>query len=393
MSRNPKQSALQPESIAAVRARRAHSVKWQRYPLDVVPAWVADMDFPPPAQALESGIELLRNGDTGYPSSDLGSSYEAAYQHWCKESFGTQPHPLKTVADVVAALRIVVLAVTDPGAGVIVLTPSYPPFFNVVKDAQRELMEVPMSQVDQQYRVDLERLATAAADPRAQAIILCNPQNPTGRIFTKSELADIATIADREHLTVIADEIHQDLLSHGSTHVPFASLENESATRAIVLSSPSKSFNIAGLKVAHIELPSDRAQRARLEASPLLALSQATPIGLAVGAEAYETQRSWLDEVRHLIDDNFTIMEKSYASNELVSFTHREGTYLLWGELHRLPEGQSAYQFLLDRGRLGVGAGEDYLPGAPEFFRLNLAAWPSTITAIMERINDALGTL
>ncbi len=376
-----------------MRSRRAHSVKWQRYPVDIVPTWVADMDFPPPQRALESGIELLRNGDTGYPSSDLAAKYEAAYREWSLQSFGTQPHPLRTVADVVAALRIVVMALTDPGAGVIVLTPSYPPFFSVVKDAQRQLVQVPMRRVDQSYTIDTDLLAKAAEDQQTQAIILCNPQNPTGRVFTKTELADIAQIADREGLTVIADEIHQDLVNRNFTHIPFTSLDNESASRAVVLSSPSKSFNIAGLKVAHIELPTDRAQRARLETSPLLALSQATPIGLIVGAQAYETERDWLDEVRDIIDDNFAVVQKSFAGQDLVSFTHREGTYLLWGHLNQLPAGQSAYEFLLDRARIGVGPGEDYLPGSPEFFRLNLAAWPSTVTALVERINDAFGTL
>jgi cystathionine beta-lyase len=285
------------------------------------------------------------------------------------------------------------MAVTDPGAGVIVLTPSYPPFFRVVNDAKRELVPVPMKRTNRRYTIDFDLVARAAAEDRVQAIILCNPQNPTGRVFSRDELTMLADIAERERLTVISDEIHQDLRAPGTVHIPYSSLDHESSNRAVVLASPSKSFNIAGLKVAHIELPSDPEQRARIEGSPLLALSQATSIGLSVGAQAYRTEGEWLTEVRAIIDENFNLVTKGLADQDGVTITEREGTYLLWGELLRRPSDQSAYEFLLDRARVAVGPGEDYLPGAPEFFRLNLAAWPSVVETMIERIHDALAAL
>jgi cystathionine beta-lyase len=351
------------------------------------------MDFPPPRRALEAGIAILDRGDTGYPSPDLTSNYQASYQEWAKKNFGTRPHSLTTVADVVAALRIIVMAVTDPGAGVIVLTPSYPPFFRVVNDAERELVLVPMQRVNRRYSIDFDLVAKAAAGDNVQAIILCNPQNPTGRVFTREELTMIADIAESEELTVISDEIHQDLRAPDTVHIPFTSLDHESSNRAVVLGSPSKSFNIAGLKVAHIELPNDTGLRARIEGSPLLALSQATSIGLSVGAQAYRTEGDWLDEVRTLIDGNFDLVKKGLGDQDFIKLTEREGTYLLWGELLRYPSHQSAYEFLLDRAQVAVGPGEDYLPGAPEFFRVNLAAWPSVVETMIERIHDALAAL
>lgn len=381
------------ESSAAVRARRIHSIKWRKYPADVLPAWVADMDFPPPRGAIEAGITLLDNGDTGYPAPDLISSYETSYKRWANDQFGTQPRVLATVADVVAALRIIVMEATEPGAGVIVLTPSYPPFFRVVNDTGRELVAVPLQRVNQRYNLDFDLIARAAAMDHVQAIILCNPQNPTGRVFTLEELMMIADIAEREHLTVIADEIHQDLRAPNMVHIPFSSLDHESSNHAIVLASPSKTFNIAGLKVAHIELPKEPELRARIEGSPLLGLSQATSIGLSVGAKAYQSEADWLYEVRTIIDRNFELVKKGLGDHEYVNLTDREGTYLLWGELLRLPPQQSAYEFLLDRARVAVGAGEDYLPGAPEFFRLNLATWPSVVETLIERIRDALDAL
>ena len=381
------------ESFAAVRARRTHSIKWQRYPADVLPAWVADMDFPPPKEALEAGITLLDRGDTGYPSPDLVMNYQLSYQDWAKNNFGTQPNSLATVADVVAALRIIIMAVTDPRAGVIVLTPSYPPFFRVVNDAERELVPVPMQRINRRYTIDFDLVARVAAKEHVQAIILCNPQNPTGRVFTRNELTMIAEIAERERLIVISDEIHQDLRAPGTVHIPYSSLDHESSSRAVVLASPSKSFNIAGLKVAHIELPSDTELRSRIEGSPLLALSQATSIGLSVGTQAYRTEGDWLAEVRTIIDENFNLVIKGLGDQDGITITEREGTYLLWGELLRRPSGQSAYEFLLNRARVAVGPGEDYLPGAPEFFRLNLAAWPSVVETMIERIHDALAAL
>lgn len=381
------------ESIASVRARRAHSIKWRRYGPDILPAWVADMDFPPPQLALEAGIALLNSGDTGYPSPDLVTNYEAAYRAWALENFGTKPNTLRTVADVVAALRIIVLATTDPGAGVIVMTPSYPPFFGVVQDAQRRLVSVPMRADGRDYRIDMERLESAATDPNTQAIIICNPQNPTGRVFTGTELTEIANLADRRGLIVIADEIHQDLRGPEVRHIPFSSLEHPSALRAVVLSSPSKSFNIAGLKVAHIELPSDPELRARIESSPLLPLSQATPLGLAVGAHAYQSEYGWLVEVRERIDENFALVSKGLGDLDCLALYDREGTYLQWAKIERLPPDQSAYSFLLEKAHVAVGPGEDYLPGSTSHFRLNLAAWPSTVEHLIERMHDALSSI
>ncbi|MCI2975585.1 MAG: aminotransferase class I/II-fold pyridoxal phosphate-dependent enzyme [Ferrimicrobium sp.] len=381
------------ETIAAVRDRRAHSYKWRRYGADIVPAWVADMDFPPPRRALEAGIALLEAGDTGYPSPDLVNDYEAAYQAWAQTNFGTQPNSLRTVGDVVAALRIIVTAVTDPGAGVIVLTPSYPPFFSVVAGAERQLITVPMLYENRKYHIDMERLAEAADDPHTQAIIVCNPHNPTGRVFTGEELVGIATLAERANLTVISDEIHQDLRGPNTRHIPFTSLDHPVGGRAIVLSSPSKSFNIAGLKVAHIELPNDQQLRNRIEASGLLTLSQATSMGLIVGTQAYRTEGGWLTEVNAMIDDNFLSVAKGLGDLDVLTLAEREGTYLQWAQLQRLPEGQSAFTLLLDRAHVAVGAGEDYLPGAPSYFRLNLAAWPSAVATMIERIHDALSSL
>src|SRR5579863_8088086 len=234
-------------SIPFLRSRRTN--KWHKFADDVLPAWVADMDFgvaPPVAEAM---ARLARNQEYGYAARD--GALAAAFARRMQNRFGwtVDPADAHPIGDLVQASFSSVMAFSEPGDAVLLQLPSYPPFMAAINDTGRRLIANPMRDTGKRWELDLEAY-DAAPDPRARVLIFCHPQNPTGRAFSRAELEAVASFANRHDLIVVSDEIHADIVYPGSTHIPLASLSPEIAARTITITSATKSFNIPALRCA-----------------------------------------------------------------------------------------------------------------------------------------------
>ncbi len=385
MDTRPKTGSAVAEGI---RARRGGAVKWTEYGPDVLPAWVADMDFDPPKCAIDAVLEIVARGDVGYHSMRYREEYEAAYTGWARGRFGAAPKPLRFLPDVMSGLFWAMRTLVSPNAGVVILVPSYPPFYEVIGATGHRVVPIPLGDVGGRFEIDFDRLATALADPSVEAMILCNPHNPTGRVFGRDELLALAGIALRNEVIVISDEIHHDLLRDGRSHAPFNSLDHEAGARSVVLAAPSKTFNLAGLKAAHLEV-SDPDISARLAQVADHDRGEATLLGLASATAAFREGSGWLEETLGVIGGNVKAALAAFQDIPKAKVYNPEGTYLLWGRVEGLGP-VSAFDFFLREARVAVSPGETFAAGASNWFRLNLATYPEVMSEILDRMSSAL---
>lgn len=374
--------------IAFLRSRRTN--KWHKFPADVLPAWVADMDFgvaPPIAAALQ---RLTDNQEYGYAARE--GALAAAFARRMQSRFGWQvdaadAHP---VGDLVQASFSSVMAFSEPGDAILLQLPSYPPFMAAIKDTGRRLLANPMHDNGTRWVLDLAA-CDAAPDPRARVLIFCHPQNPTGRAYSRAELEDVAAFAIRHDLVVVSDEIHADIVYPGRTHIPLASLSPEIAARTITITSATKSFNIPALRCAvmHFGTP---ALKARFFARiPARLLGSPGVTGVDATVAAWDDGQPWLDEIMVQLLANRDWLARTIAA-ELPGVTMRlpEATYLAWLDCSGLDLPCPAGQFFLERARVGLNFGETFGPQCPNFARLNFASPAPVLQQVVGRMVEAV---
>ncbi len=284
-------------SLDALRTRR--SAKWQTYPADVLPAWVAEMDFPLAPPIRETLLEAVEHDDCGYPyPGPLGeafAAFAAARHGWLVD-----PGQVKLVPDVMSGITDLLDVLTGPGAEIVVNPPIYPPFFSAVRDIGRRVIEVPLAAGESGWTLDLDALERAFA-AGAAAYLLCNPHNPTGRVFTREELCDVAELATRYRVLVLSDEIHAPLTLAGATHTPYVTVGEEAAAHSLTLASASKAWNIAGLKCALVVSGSATGEQLSSRMSPHLRYHSGH-LGVVASVVAFIDGGPWLDGLLGQLD-------------------------------------------------------------------------------------------
>lgn len=374
--------------IATLRARRTN--KWHKFPSDVLPAWVADMDFgiaPPIAAALS---RLTENQEYGYAARE--GVLAAAFARRMESRFGWRTDPADTLAlgDLVQASFSSVMAFSDPGDAVLLQLPSYPPFMRAIEDTGRRLLANPMRDNGTRWVLDLTAYE-AAPDPRPRMLIFCHPQNPTGRAYTRTELEAVAAFAIRHDLVVVSDEIHADIVYPGATHIPLASLHPEIAARTITITSATKSFNIPALRCAvmHFGSPALKERFDRRVPSRLLGSPGVTGVDATVAA--WDEGQPWLDEIMGQLRANRDWLAQTLAA-ELPGVTMRvpEATYLAWLDCRALDLPCSAGQFFLDKAKVGLNFGETFGAEYAGFARLNFATSADILRQIVGRMGEAV---
>jgi cysteine-S-conjugate beta-lyase len=365
--------------------------KWNRHGKDVIPAWVADMDFLP-APAIQQAIEhLTKVQDYGYPqrAGDRAEfAVSRAFAARMKNRFGWSPDPalIQPVADLVQGTYSSILAFSDPGDGVILQIPSYPPFRESILDTGRRL-------ISHQVRYDGERIdmnidaLEKLVDDRTKIILLCSPHNPTGHVYRRAELEAIADIAIRHDLIVLSDEIHCDLVYPGNTHIPFASLGPEIAARTVTLNSATKSFNIPGLRCALLHFGS-AALRDRFHTRvPKRVLGSPGIFGIDATVAAWEGGQPWLDAVvAHLLTARDHIADVIAKELPMLRFYKPEATYLSWIDCSGLQLPTTAFKFFHEKAKIGFSAGETFDPLCPNFVRFNFGTSIEIIDEILGRM-------
>lgn len=370
--------------------RERQSAKYQVYPADVIPAWVAEMDFPlaePVASALHAAIE---RSDTGYRSAlGVGEALSAfATSRW---GWAIDPDAVTPIADVLTGVAWSLALFTEPGDGVVVNPPVYPPFYSTVtKVSGRELVHVPMSRsVDGSYDWDLDALGSAFARPDVTAFVMSNPHNPTGSVPSRAVMTRIVELAEQHGVVIVSDEIHGPLAMPGSPHVPLMSVAPPDAN-AVILVSASKAWNLPGLKCAQL-VGTARTQPLIRTRLPMEVTFGAGHLGAIAAVAAYREGGAWLDDVVAILDGNRRLLADLVAA-ELpgVGYVPPQASYLAWLDMRSSGLGDDPAAAILERGRVALSPGPTYGPGGEGFARLNFATSPALLTDIVGRIAGVL---
>lgn len=356
--------------------RNTNCIKWDASAdSEMLPMWVADMDFRTAPAIVEALQKRVAHGIFGY--TRVPDEYYQAVISWLDRR-----HGLKTKKDwciytsgVVPAISAIIKAMTEPGDKVILQTPVYNCFFSSVRNNGCEILSNPLIYAGQTYRMDYEDLERKAADPRAKVLVLCNPHNPAGRVWTHEELVRLGEICIRHNVLVISDEIHCELVYPGHKHLPFASISEEFLKHSVTCISPSKAFNIAGLQIANIIAPDDEIRRKIDRAINVNEVCDVNPFGVIATIAAYNEGEEWLDQLVGYIGENYKFM-KDFCAVNLPEFPLAvlEGTYLAWMDCSALhiPSEELGVR-LQKEAKLWLNAGAIYGKDGDNFMRWNLA--------------------
>ena len=375
--------------LEALRRRRGE--KWTVYPPDVLPAWVADMDFPVPEPIRRMLLRSVERSDLGYPLDPGETGLREAFADRMQARFGWSVDPARVdvLTDVVQAIYVGLEVFSEPDEGVVIQTPIYPPFLGAVWETRRRLVANPLAEGRDRYELDLDGLRRAAI-PSTRILLLCNPHNPSGRVFTRPELEALAEIALAHDWVVISDEIHEDLVFPGHRHIPFATLAPEVEARTVTLTSATKAFSIAGLRCAVAAFGSESLQT-RFRSIPRHVRGGIGTLGIEATLAAWRHGQTWLDRVMAHLQRN---------RDHLAAFIHEqwpavrhfppEATYLSWLDFRALDLEGGPHQFFLDRARVGLSNGTRFGSEGEGFVRVNFATSRPILDEILSRMHGAL---
>lgn len=375
--------------LATLRRRRGE--KWQLYGPEVLPAWVAEMDFPLAAPVQRVLAEAFEIGDVGYPLDVQPDALPAAFAERMQARFGwnADPRGVEVLTDVVQGIYVAIDQFSEPGEGVVVQTPVYPPFLAAVRELRRHLVENALVAGATRHEIDFDQLR-GALDSNTRVFLLCNPQNPTGRVFERTELEQLAELAIAHDLVVVADEIHGDLVYGGRRHIPFASLAPEVEARTITLTSATKAFNIPGLRCAVAHFGSDALKR-RFNRVPRHIRGGIGSLGQAATLAAWREGQPWLDAVLAYLDGNRSHVAR-FVAERLPGVRHfePEATFLAWLDCRGLELAPTPQAFFLQHARVALSDGGAF--GAPGrgFARLNFATSRPLLDEIATRLEKSL---
>lgn len=374
------------DAVDVDRLRRRRTVKWSLYGPDVLAAWVAEMDFDVAPVVRSAILDAVEREDFGYVEGDL-SPLTTACADFLETTFSwaVSPKRILPVADVLAGISIAFDVFLPAGAGVVVPTPAYPPFFEVVELSGRPVVPAPMVRDGGRATLDLDAIDAGLA-AGAAGVLLCNPHNPTGRVLGADELGPLATLVDRHGARVVADEVHAALVYPGVEHVPYATVSDAAANHSVTVISASKAFNIAGLKCAQL-IATNHADAVQLRQLPVFAVPGPTPIGVAASIAAFRDGRDWLRALIGYLDGNRArLLEYLGAELPGVQCETPEATFLSWIDCTALGLADPA-RFFLDQARVAVSDGPSFGTGFDQFVRLNFA----TSRALLQRIVGSMG--
>ena len=355
--------------------RATNSYKWDSAPEGVLPMWVADMDFRTAPAIIDALQKRVAHGIFGY--TRVPDAYYDAVTSWFSRRHGwdIDREWIIYTSGVVPAVSAVIKAMTVPGDKVIVQTPVYNCFFSSIRNNGCEIVSNPLRRTADTYEMDFDALERCATDPRAKVMLLCNPHNPAGRVWTPDELTRLGNICLRNGVTVVADEIHCELVYQGFKYTPFASLSDAFLHRSVTCVSPSKAFNIAGLQIANI-VAFDNDLRNRIDkAININEVCDVNPFGVAATIAAYNEGEEWLNQLVDYLHGNYEAMAE-FCRRELPEFpiTRLEGTYLVWMDCSSLGMPSDALEHaLLDDARLWLNAGTMYGAEGEGYMRWNIA--------------------
>jgi cystathionine beta-lyase len=362
---------------------------------DVIPLWVADMDFAVPQVVVDSVVQRANHPIYGYTIrnesfNDSICSWMLRRHQWRVETGWIEYGP-----GVLPSMVVSILAFTQPGDKIVIQTPVYPPFFSVVKDNQRELVFNPLIEANGSYSMDYDHFSSIAKDPATKMIIISNPHNPVGRAWRKEELEKLAAICLENNVLILSDEIHSDLLLFGNKHVPMASIHAEIAQNTVTFMAPSKTFNIAGFNTSYVIISNKRLMAGYRKGLIALHLFTGNLMGGVALEAAYQHGEPWLMKLIGYLEGNVNAVE-SFLMNNLpnIKLSPSEATYLLWLDFRKLGlDSDGLKDLLVHKAGVGLNDGASFGQEGHGFMRMNVASPRSVIIQAMQQIANACKAL
>lgn len=376
-----------------------NSIKWEFMnnmfeDNDLLPLWVADMDFECPREVVDAIKNRANHNIYGYSSNETEKYFDAVIG-WMKRKHNwyIKREWIVSTPGVVPALAICVQTFTNIGDKVIIQRPVYYPFTNVVVNNGRRVSNNSLKYENEKYSIDFEDLGKRAKDPTAKLMFLCSPHNPVGRVWTKEELKKIGEICIENNVILVSDEIHGDLIHSGNTHIPFTSISDKFNENTIVCTAPSKTFNLAGLHTSHIVIPNrDLRENFRITLSDKNANFGANPFGIVAAQAAYNHGEKWLDKVIEYVEDNIKYIDE-FCKKRMprVKLVKPQGTYLVWLDFtdYVFTKDQLT-EIIIKNAKVALDEGYFFGEEGIGFERINVACPRSILEECMERIEKSL---
>lgn len=380
--------------------RGSDCTKWDSAPQtkgrdDLLPLWVADMDFSLPPEILEDLQKFVEKGIFGYGFAS--KAYYDVVTGWFLDHFGWKVesgHIIQT-AGVVFALGLALDTFTHPGDAIIIQQPVYYPFARIIEASGRVLVNSPLVYEEGRYTIDFKDFEEKIIQNRPKAFILCSPHNPVGRVWTFEELRELGRLCQRYGVLVISDEIHADFVHQGYIHHPFPTVDATFAENCVVCTAPSKTFNIAGLQIANIVIPNAELRKRYHERCMALGYGGVSTFALKACQVCYTKGSQWLWELKAYLSENIRFL-KTYLEDHLpaISLVESEGTYVAWLDCSGLGLSDSDLEDLVvDKAHLWLDSGTLFSPCAGQFQRINLACPRATLTQALHQLQGAVKAL
>lgn len=371
--------------------RDTDSYKWDSYPdAEVLPLWVADMDFKTAPAIIDALNKRVEHGIFGYVK--VPSTYYNAVTDWFNRRHGwnIKKEWIVYTSGVVPAISAIIKAMTVPGDKVLVQTPVYNCFFSSICNNGCEIITNSLSYNNCTYTIDFDDLEKKASDQRVKVILLCNPHNPAGRVWTRDELKKIGDICLRHNVFVISDEIHCELVYKGYKYTPFASISKDFLLNSATCTSPSKAFNIAGLQIANITVADEKIRTKIEKAININEVCDVNPFGVIALQAAYNSGEKWLDDLIEYLHDNYIYL-CDFFKKEMpeLPITKLEGTYLVWVDCSVMDKSsRQIAEELLNKQKVKLNEGLLYGSDGDHFMRINIACPRELLSKALNRIKD-----
>ena len=376
-----------------IERRGTNCVKWDDSKDEVLPMWVADMDFRAATPITEALQRRMAHGVFGY--AQVPDAYYDAIINWFgrRYNWSIQREEIIYTSGVIPAIAAVLKAVTLPGEKVLVQTPVYNCFFSCITNSGTQVVESPLVEEGDSYVIDFDDFEQKASDPKVTAFLLCNPHNPAGRVWTEAELLRMGEICMKHHVTVISDEIHCELIMHGHRFTPYATLSPQLRSKAVICNSPTKNFNVAGLHIANI-IVSDPELRRRIDrVININEVCEVNIFGIEALIAAYNECEDWITQLNAYLYENYRALRAAFeAELPQMRIKKLEGTYLVWLDvrsIHRSSE--EIAQYLEREKKVRVNSSQMY--GAEGFLRINIACPRALLMQGVGRIIEGLREL
>lgn len=375
-----------------IERRNTNCSKWDEGDKDVLPMWVADMDFEVLPEILEAVKKRAAHGVYGY--TKFSDEYYNAVISWVKEKhhWDIKKEWIVYSPGIVTGINLIVKALNQVGDKVVIQTPTYYPFYSAIENNGFRVFKNPLKFEAGKYKIDFEDLEEKLKDKRVNTLILCSPHNPVGRVWTKDELKRLGDLCLENGVTVVSDEIHSDIIYKENEHTTFASISKEFENNSIICISASKTFNLAGLRTSSLIIPNEKLRRKVLNIIDGFGNAEPNAFSECATVAAYNYGNQWISEMIDYLKENLNFM-KAYINENMpyVKVIEPEGTYLAWLDFRALKmEPHELHEFLLKKAKVWFDEGYIFGDEGNGFERINLACPRTILKEGLERINKAI---